>query len=87
MFALSQPESTFIYDSRGTELHKLPFSLGLQYLPYHFLLAMYDNRKLKYYDTTTGHVVADHHAKNQYNCMTQNRSNAIIALGTAKGVV
>ena len=46
-----------------------------------------DNRKLKYYDTTTGHIVADHIAKNQYTAMTQNPSNAVIAAGTSKGVV
>ncbi len=56
-------------------------------MPYHFLLASYDQKKLRYYDTTTGHVVADHVARNPYTVMRQNRSNAIIALGSAKGVV
>jgi hypothetical protein len=56
-------------------------------LPYHFLLASYDQKKLKYYDTTTGHIIADHVAKNPYTVMKQNKSNAIIALGSAKGVV
>jgi U3 small nucleolar RNA-associated protein 7 len=87
MFAISQPSQTFIYDNRGIELHKLPASQHLQYLPYHFLLALSDNRKLTYYDTTTGHIVADHIAKNNYTAMAQNKSNAIIALGTSKGVV
>jgi U3 small nucleolar RNA-associated protein 7 len=87
MMALCQLSNTFIYDNRGLELHKLPFSLGVQYLPYHFLLALYDNKKLKYYDTTTGHIVADHIAKNSYTCMSQNKSNAVIAMGTSKGVV
>jgi len=68
-------------------LHSLPQSNYLEYLPYHFLLVLNDNRKLKYYDTTTGHVVADHLAKNQYTAMTQNHSNAVIATGTSKGVV
>jgi U3 small nucleolar RNA-associated protein 7 len=87
MFALSQRENTFIYDSRGIELHKLPSSFGLEYLPYHFLLAAYDNRKLKYYDTTTGHIIADHTARNTYTAFRQNKSNAVIAMGTSKGVV
>jgi U3 small nucleolar RNA-associated protein 7 len=87
MLALCQPTSTYIYDSRGIELHKLPHSFGVQYLPYHFLLALYDNRRLRYYDTTTGHVIADHVAKNHYTAMTQNKSNAVIAMGTSKGVV
>lgn len=59
----------------------------LEYLPYHFLLAGYDRKKLRYYDTTTGHVVADHVAKNPYTVMRQNPSNAVIALGSSKGVV
>jgi hypothetical protein len=29
MYALSQPNHTFIYDNRGIELHKLDRSLGL----------------------------------------------------------
>jgi hypothetical protein len=62
-------------------------SLGLEYLPYHFLLASYDQRTLKYYDTTTGHIIADHVARNPYTCMRQNKSNGIIALGSSKGVV
>lgn len=56
-------------------------------MPYHFLLAGYDQRKLRYYDTTTGFVIADHQAKNPYTVMRQNPSNAIIALGSAKGTV
>jgi U3 small nucleolar RNA-associated protein 7 len=87
MFALCQPNNTYIYDNRGIELHKLPQSFGVQYLPYHFLLTQYDNRRLRYYDTTTGYVVADHIAKNHYTSMTQNKTNAVIAMGTSKGVV
>jgi len=65
----------------------LNYSLGIEYLPYHFLLALYDNKRLRYYDTTTGYVVADHIAKNNYTRMTQNKSNAVIAMGTSRGVV
>ncbi len=56
-------------------------------MPYHFLLVSYDQKKLKYYDTTTGHIIADHIARNPYTVMRQNRSNGIIALGSSKGVV
>lgn len=87
MLALCQPAATFLYDSRGIEVHKLPQSMGMQYLPYHFLLALYDNRRLRYYDTTTGHVVADHAAKNHYTAMAQNKTNAVVAMGTHRGVV
>lgn len=87
MIALSQPNHTYIYDNQGIELHQLPQSLGIQYLPYHFLLTLYDNRRLKYYDTTTGHIIADHNARNHYTTMAQNKTNAIIAMGTSKGVV
>ena len=54
MFALCQPNNAFIYDSRGIELHKLPLALGLEYLPYHFLLASYDNRRLRYHHLHSG---------------------------------
>lgn len=87
MFALCQQSNVFIYDNNGTEIHKLEKSDGLEYLPYHFLLVSYDQRKLKYYDTTTGHIVADHFAKNPYTVIRQNPNNAIIALGSAKGTV
>ncbi len=87
MFALAQNSATYIYDNRGIELHRLEQSYGVEYLPYHFLLTTYDQRRLKYYDTTTGHIVADHNARNPYTVMRQNPSNAIIALGTAKGTV
>lgn len=59
----------------------------MEYLPYHFLLVTYDQRKLRYYDTTTGNIIADHIAKNPYTVMRQNSSNAIIALGSSKGTV
>ena len=87
MFALCHPKNTFIYDNRGIELHRLPQANHISYLPYHFLLSMCDNRKLTYYDTTTGHIIAEHIAKNQYTAMQQNKSNGIMALGTSKGVV
>jgi len=61
--------------------------LGLEYLPFHFLLASYDQKRLRYYDTTTGHVIADHVARNPYTVMRQNRANAIVAMGSSKGVV
>ena len=48
---------------------------------------MHDNRHLKYYDITNGQVVADHIAKASYSCMSHNKSNAVIAMGTNKGVV
>ncbi len=47
----------------------------------------YDQRKLRYYDTSSGHIVADHIAKSPYTVMRQNKSNGVIALGSAKGVV
>jgi U3 small nucleolar RNA-associated protein 7 len=87
MFALTQTTGTYIYDSQGIELHHLDKSLGIEYLPYHFLLVLYDQKKLKYYDTTTGVLIADHIARNPYTVMRQNPSNAIIALGSAKGTV
>jgi hypothetical protein len=68
-------------------LHKLDHALGVEYLKYHFLLVTYNQRKLKYYDTSSGHIIADHQAKNPYTIMRQNKSNGVIALGSSKGVV
>jgi hypothetical protein len=51
------------------------------------LLVTYNQRKLKYYDTSSGHIIADHQAKNPYTIMRQNKSNGVIALGSSKGVV
>lgn len=51
------------------------------------MLVGYDQKKLKYYDTTTGHIIADHVAKNPYTVMRQNPSNGVIGLGSGKGTV
>jgi hypothetical protein len=61
--------------------------LGLEYLPYHFLLASLHPRRLIYRDTTTGYSVAEHEIKGPYTVMRQNPSNAIVALGGARGTV
>lgn len=87
MFALAQQNHLFIYDNQGTEIHKLAYSEGIEYLPYHFLLASYCSRKLIYYDTSTGAIVAEHPTKQPYTVIRQNPQNAVIALGTAKGIV
>jgi U3 small nucleolar RNA-associated protein 7 len=87
MFALAQKQHLFVYDKQGTEIHKLPESHGLEYLPYHFLLASLGTNKLSYYDTSTGFVVAEHTSRQPYTAIRQNPSNGIIGLSTAKGTV
>lgn len=87
LFALAQKNHLYIYDDHGVEIHKLPISLGIEYLPYHFLLASYCSNGLTYYDTSTGNIVAQHHSRQPYTTISQNASNAVIALGTAKGTV
>ena len=87
LLACVQNKSLFIYDNHGVELHKLPYSDGVEYLPYHFLLASYCNKKLKYYDVSSGEVVADHTLKNKYKVIRQNPTNAVIALGSNKGTI
>jgi U3 small nucleolar RNA-associated protein 7 len=84
---LAQQKHLFVYDNQGTEIHKLPYSEGIEYLPYHFLLASYTPKSLTYYDTSTGVIVAEHSTRQPYTTIRQNHSNAVIALGTAKGTV
>jgi hypothetical protein len=51
------------------------------------LLASYTYKKLNYYDTSTGYIVAEHITKKPYTMIRQNPKNAVIALGTANGTV
>lgn len=61
--------------------------MGVEYLNYHFLLASLGHNRLSYYDTSTGAVVADHPSRQPYTVIRQNRANAVVGLGTAKGTV
>ncbi|KAF9235969.1 NUC141 domain-containing protein [Melanogaster broomeanus] len=91
-FAVAQKKYVFIYDRDGVELHRLKSHIEpirLEFLPYHWLLASIGNTGyLKYQDTSTGVLVAEHRTKaGACRTMTQNRHNAVIHLGHQNGVV
>mmetsp|Transcript_41421 Transcript_41421/g.163113 ORF Transcript_41421/g.163113 Transcript_41421/m.163113 type:complete len:514 (-) Transcript_41421:791-2332(-) len=92
-FALAQRKYVGIYDSSGIELHVLrkhSNPIGLEFLPYHFLLASLGERGgLQYTDTSTGEVVAE--LKTSYiggaSSISLNPFNACIATGHSNGTV
>jgi U3 small nucleolar RNA-associated protein 7 len=92
MFATAQKKYAYIYDNTGAEVHCLKHHLNpekLSFLPYHWLLASVGNwGALKYQDTTTGALVAEHKTKlGSCTCMQQNPHNAVMHLGHHNGVV
>ncbi|KAF8944317.1 Small subunit (SSU) processome component [Haplosporangium gracile] len=92
MFAVAQKKYVYIYDKQGTEIHCLRNHIEvnkLDFLPYHFLLASVGNSGfLKYQDTSTGNVVAEHRTKlGKCDVMTQNPATAIMHLGHGNGTV
>lgn len=91
-YAAAQKKYVFIYDSVGTEVHKLKDHIdvtALEYLPFHFLLASVGNTGcLKYQDVSTGKLVADHKTRlGPTQSFTQNPYNAILHLGHGNGTV
>lgn len=91
-FAAAQKKYTFIYDHRGTEIHRLKHFTEmtlLDFLPYHFLLVgAGHNGWLKYCDTLTGELVSAHRTKlGPTQLMKQNPWNAVMHLGHANGSV
>ncbi|KAI0056365.1 BING4CT-domain-containing protein [Artomyces pyxidatus] len=91
-FAVAQSKYVFIYDRDGVELHRLKSHVEptrLEFLPFHWLLATVGNAGyLKYQDTSTGQLVAEHRTKlGACTTMTQNQHNAVIHLGHQNGTV
>ncbi|KAI6038519.1 BING4CT-domain-containing protein [Pisolithus marmoratus] len=91
-FAVAQKKYAFIYDRDGVEIHRLKAHIEptrLEFMPYHWLLVSVGNTGyLKYQDTSTGTLVAEHRTKlGACHTMTQNRHNAVIHLGHQNGVV
>ncbi|KAG1885237.1 WD40-repeat-containing domain protein [Suillus subluteus] len=91
-FAVAQKKYVFIYDRDGIELHRLKAHIEptrLEFLPYHWLLASVGNNGfLKYQDTSTGHIVAEHRTKlGACHTLAQNKHNAVLHLGHSNGVV
>jgi U3 small nucleolar RNA-associated protein 7 len=92
MFAAAQKRFTYIYDSKGTELHcvrPLIDCTRLDFLPYHYLLAAVGNAGyLKYLDVSSGFLVAEHRTKlGPCSVLRQNPRNAVIHLGHSNGTV
>ncbi|KAI5168398.1 U3 small nucleolar RNA-associated protein 7 [Pancytospora epiphaga] len=91
-FACAQKSAVYVYNGSGSELHAVQSISSprfLQFLPYHFLLAAYtDKRRLNYLDTSTGKMsteitLPDSHSKP--TVMSQNPQNAVIYVGNTSG--
>lgn len=91
-FAAAQKKHTYIYDKQGIEIHRLKSFADvnrLEFLPYHFLLASVGHAGfLKYQDTSTGSIVAEHRTGlGPCSTMAQNPLTAVIHLGHSNGTV
>ncbi|KWU42719.1 BING4CT-domain-containing protein [Rhodotorula sp. JG-1b] len=91
-YAVAQKKYVYIYDKQGLEVHQLRSHIEvnrMEFLPYHFLLATIGNPGfLKYQDTSTGQLVAEHRTKlGSCDTMAQNAHNAFIHLGHQNGTV
>lgn len=91
--AIAQKKYVYIYDGhQGSELHQLRGHVEvtqMEFLPYHFLLATVGLPGwLRYHDTSTGQIVAQHGTKlGSCHTMAQNPFNSIINLGHQNGTV
>lgn len=91
-FATAQKKHVYIYDGSGAEVHRLKDHVDvnrLEFLRYHFLLATIGSAGwLKYQDTSTGELVAQHRTKlGSCDAMAQNPQTAVIHLGHGNGTV
>ncbi|KAI0026701.1 WD40-repeat-containing domain protein [Vararia minispora EC-137] len=92
MYAVAQKKYVFMYDRDGVELHRLKSHLEptrLEFLPFHWLLASVGlTGFLKYQDTSTGQIVAEHRTKlGACHTLAQNPHSAVLYLGHANGTV
>lgn len=91
-WAAAQKKYVYIYDKRGIEIHCLRDHQApnvLEFLPHQFLLSSVgEHGVLRYQDTSTGHMVAQHKTKlGPCSVMRQNPHNAVLCLGHARGSV
>ncbi|PWN27279.1 BING4CT-domain-containing protein [Jaminaea rosea] len=91
-FAAAQKKHVFIYDSAGAEVHRLKEHVDvhrLEFLRYHFLLCSVGGGGwLKYHDTSTGQMVAQHRTKlGACDTLAQNPLTAVLHLGHGNGTV
>lgn len=92
MMAVSQERNVFVYDEDGVEVHRLDGHRrvsGMEFLPYHWLLATVGNTGvLQYQDTSTGNLVSQHRTKmGPCGAICQNPFNSVVGLGHANGTV
>ena len=94
MFAVAQRQHVCLYDSSGLELHRLTAHndpLALDFLPYHFLLtSVSGSGHLKYTDTSTGRLVAQHRTRlppPPCASLCHNAVNGVAVVGHGNGVV
>eukprot|EP00891_Asterochloris_glomerata_P003549 jgi/Astpho2/3549/fgenesh1_pm.00057_%23_8_t len=91
-FAAAQKKYVYIYDKRGLEVHCLrdhTDTRRLDFLPHHFLLTSVGAQGvLRYQDTSTGHIVAQHKTKmGPCDVLRHNPYNGVSLLGHANGTV
>ncbi|GIL70431.1 hypothetical protein Vretimale_3566 [Volvox reticuliferus] len=91
-FAAAQKKYVYVYDKRGLEVHCLQDHTlvnALDFLPHHFLLtSIGEYGVLRYQDTSTGHIVAQHKTHlGPCSVMRHNPYNGVIMLGHARGCV
>jgi len=92
MFAVAQKKYVHIYDHQGLEIHCVRDHVDvnkLAFLPAHFLLASIGaGGVLKYQDTSTGGLVAEHRSGNgPCFAMTASLYNGIVCTGHGNGTV
>lgn len=90
--AVAQKQHIYIYDQQGIELHRLRDHIDvtrIDYLPYHWLLLSVGNPGvLRYHDTSTGKLVAQHKTKlGACHALAHNPHNAVVHLGHQNGTV
>ncbi|PNH04286.1 putative U3 small nucleolar RNA-associated protein 7 [Tetrabaena socialis] len=91
-WAAAQRKYVYVYDKRGLEIHCLRDHTevhALDFLPHHFMLvSVGEHGVLRYQDTSTGHIVAQHKTKlGPCATMRHNPHNAVVCLGHARGCV
>jgi U3 small nucleolar RNA-associated protein 7 len=92
LFAAAQAKYTYIYDSKGVEIHCMKRHerpLKLDYLPYHFLLTTVGHSGwIKWHDVSVGEYVAGYQTGHgPVKVLKHNPVNAVSHVGHSNGVV
>jgi len=89
-FAAAQRKEVYVYDKRGLEVHRMREHKDVEklcFLPNHFLLSSIGMQGvLRYQDTSTGEIVAQHRTKlGPCKAMCLNSYNGVVLCGHAGG--